>query len=130
MNLQEAITSKTESENQLSLASMHYLNCRFQEATDIYKQMLIMEREYLALQVYVSLCYYKLDYYEVSNEILAPYLLKYPTSIIAVNLKAANMFKLYEGMYVTLYHIILSFDCLFFLISSSPRVLYTYMFLL
>jgi intraflagellar transport protein 56 len=51
----------------------------------------------LALQVYVALCYYKLDYYDVSNEILAPYLSKYPTSIIAVNLKAANQFRLYEG---------------------------------
>jgi intraflagellar transport protein 56 len=31
-------------------------------------------REYLALNVYVALCYYKLDYYDVSQEVLATYL--------------------------------------------------------
>jgi len=97
VNLHQAMLKREDTEDQLSLASMHYTKVVFQEATDIYKRLLIEFREYLALQVYVALCYYKLDYYEVSNEILAPYLAKYPTSIIAVNLKAANMFKLYEG---------------------------------
>ena len=32
------------------------------------------DREYLALNVYVALCYYKLDYYDVSQEVLATYL--------------------------------------------------------
>jgi hypothetical protein len=31
-------------------------------------------REDLALNVYVAMCYYKLDYYDVSLEILAVYL--------------------------------------------------------
>ena len=60
--------------DQLSLASIHYLRNHFQEATDIYKRLLLENREYLALNVYVALCYYKLDYYDVSLEILAAYL--------------------------------------------------------
>ena len=54
-------------------------------------------REYLALNVYVALCYYKLDYYDVSQEVLAVYLQHYPDSAIAINLKACNHFKLYNG---------------------------------
>lgn len=30
----------------------------------------------LALHVYIALCYYKLDYYDVSQEVLAVYLQK------------------------------------------------------
>lgn len=54
-------------------------------------------REYLALNVYVALCYYKLDYYDVSQEVLAVYLQHFPDSAIAINLKACNHFKLYNG---------------------------------
>lgn len=83
--------------DQLSLASIHYLRNHFQEATDIYKRLLLENREYTALNVYVALCYYKLDYYDVSLEILAAYLQVHPDSSIALNLKACNQFRLYDG---------------------------------
>lgn len=54
-------------------------------------------RELLALNVYVALCYYKLDYYDVSQEVLAVYLQNVPDSTIALNLKACNHFRLYNG---------------------------------
>jgi hypothetical protein len=44
------------------------------QATDIYKRLLIENRDDLALNVYVAMCYYKLDYYDVSLEILQVYL--------------------------------------------------------
>ncbi|KAK7068732.1 Intraflagellar transport protein 56 [Halocaridina rubra] len=84
-------------EDQLSLASIHYLRSHYQEAIDIYKRILLDSREYLALNVYVALCYYKLDYYDVSQEVLAVYLQHYPDSPIAINLKACNHFRLYNG---------------------------------
>lgn len=88
----------TESlEDQLSLASIHYQRSHFQEATDIYKRLLLENREYLALNVYVALCYCKLDYYDVSLEILKVYLDAYPDSALAVNLKACNSFRMYNG---------------------------------
>ncbi|KAJ1458800.1 hypothetical protein M885DRAFT_512620 [Pelagophyceae sp. CCMP2097] len=84
-------------EDQLSLAAIHYLRSHFQEATDIYKRLLLENRDDLALNVYVAMCYYKLDYYDVSLEILAVYLQAHPDSAMAVNLKACNHFRLYNG---------------------------------
>ncbi len=43
------------------------------------------------------MCYYKLDYYDVSLEILAVYLQSHPESSIGVNLKACNHYRLYNG---------------------------------
>ncbi len=79
------------------MAAIHYLRSHFQEATDIYKRLLLENRDDLALNVYVAMCYYKLDYYDVSLEILAVYLQAHPDSAIAVNLKACNHFRLYNG---------------------------------
>lgn len=56
-----------------------------------------MYRDFIALNVYVALCYYKLDYYDVSQEVLAVYLQKVPNSTIALNLKACNHFRLFNG---------------------------------
>jgi intraflagellar transport protein 56 len=72
MTYHQQLTDSTE--DQLSLASIHYHRSHFQEATDIYKRLLLENREFLALNVYVALCYCKLDYYDVSLEILAVYL--------------------------------------------------------
>lgn len=84
-------------EDQLCLASIHYLRGHYQEAIDVYKKILMDRREFLALNVYIALCYYKLDYYDVSHEVLNVYLHSNPNSIIAVNLKACNHFRLYNG---------------------------------
>lgn len=54
-------------------------------------------RDYIALNVYSGLCYYKLDYYDISQEVLDLYLTKHPDSIIAINLKACNRFRLSNG---------------------------------
>lgn len=83
--------------DQLSLAGLHYLRSHFDEANDIYKKLLLDNREYHALNVYVAMCYYKLDFFEVSNEILSVYLNHDPISVIAVNLKACNQFQLFNG---------------------------------
>lgn len=45
----------------------------------------------------MALCYYKLDYYDVSQEVLTIYLSHFPDSVIAINLKACNSFRLYNG---------------------------------
>ncbi|KAI7807938.1 intraflagellar transport protein 56 [Triplophysa rosa] len=84
-------------EDQLSLASIHYMRSHYQEAIDIYKRILLQNRDLLALNVYVALCYYKMDYYDVSQEVLAVYLQSIPDSTIALNLKACNHFRLYNG---------------------------------
>jgi intraflagellar transport protein 56 len=61
------------------------------------KIYLIFSRDYLALNVYVALCYYKLDYYDISQEVLDVYLKKNPESATATNLQACNQYRLYNG---------------------------------
>ncbi|PRP86926.1 hypothetical protein PROFUN_03674 [Planoprotostelium fungivorum] len=72
-------------------------NIEDQEAIDVYKRILMDSREYLALNVYIALCYYKLDYYDISQEVLNVYLQANPKSAISINLKACNHFRLYNG---------------------------------
>lgn len=84
-------------EDQLSLASVHFQRAHYQEATDIYKRLLLENREFLALNVFVALCYCKLDYYDVSLELLNVYLAAFADSAAALNLKACNHFRLYNG---------------------------------
>lgn len=84
-------------EDQLSLASIHYLRSHYQEAINIYRRIVLENRDYAAVHVYIALCYYKLDYYDVSMEVLEVYLQQYKDSATALNLKACNHFRLYNG---------------------------------
>lgn len=95
MNYHQQLTNSVEDE--LCIAALHYLRNHFEEATEIYKKLLLENRDFHALNVYVALCYYKLDYYDVSLEILAVYLGINPNSIVGVNLKACNHYQLYNG---------------------------------
>ena len=61
-------------EDQLCLAAIHYLRSHYEEATEIYKRLLLENREFVAINLYVALCYYKMDYFDVSLEILNYYL--------------------------------------------------------
>ncbi|CAE7317456.1 Ttc26, partial [Symbiodinium sp. KB8] len=87
-------TSKTD---QLSLAALHYMRSHFQEAMEIFKRINHDHKEDIALHVYMAMCYYKLDYYDVSLKILQVYLQHSPHSPAAANLKACNHFRLYNG---------------------------------
>ncbi|XP_071774586.2 intraflagellar transport protein 56-like [Centroberyx gerrardi] len=84
-------------EDQLSLASIHCMRFHYQQAIEIYQHILARNRNYLALNVYVALCYYKMDYYEVSQQVLAVYLQSVPDSTVALNLMACNLFRLFNG---------------------------------
>lgn len=84
-------------EDQLSLAGLHFLRGQYQEAIDIYKRVLLDNKNMLAVNVYVALCYYKLDYFGMSQEVLEMYLATYPDSTIATNLKACNRFRMFNG---------------------------------
>jgi intraflagellar transport protein 56 len=62
--------SKDDLHDQLSLAAIHFRRSHFQEATDIYKRILLEHKNYAALNLYIALCYSRLDYYDISQEIL------------------------------------------------------------
>lgn len=95
--IQEKLSQPTIVEDELYMAALHFYRNQFQEAIDIYKKVLLENKNYLALNVYIALCYYKLDYYDVSQEMLALYQAKHSDSIMAGNLKACNNYRLYNG---------------------------------
>ncbi|KAK7200218.1 putative intraflagellar transport protein C3 [Novymonas esmeraldas] len=84
-------------EDQLSLAAAQYIRNHYTEAIEAYKPILAQTREYKALNVYVAMCYFKLDYYEVSVNVLNVYLQTYTSSAVAINLKAANHYRLFNN---------------------------------
>mmetsp|Transcript_9504 Transcript_9504/g.35258 ORF Transcript_9504/g.35258 Transcript_9504/m.35258 type:complete len:622 (-) Transcript_9504:131-1996(-) len=86
-------------EDQMSLAAMHYMRNHIPEATDIYKRILADNHEYSALNIYIALCYYRLydDMSEHVQEIIDSYLRKDPFSATALNLKACNQSKSFNG---------------------------------
>jgi len=95
MTLHGKLTSSIE--DQLCMAGLHYLRSHFEEATEIYKKLLMENRNLHAVNIYVALCYYKMDYFDVSLEILAVYLSQYTDSVVGVNLRACNHYHLYNG---------------------------------
>ena len=83
--------------DQLCLAALHYARGHYEDATEIYKKILSEKKEHLALNVYMALCYYKLDYYDVCLDLLSQYMNQNPPSIICANLRACTNFQLYNG---------------------------------
>jgi len=78
---------KSPIENQLCFAAIYFLRNHFEEASDTYKRLslehpsvvmqtlnildwLLVRREMLALNVYMAFCYFKMDYYDLSMEML------------------------------------------------------------
>lgn len=100
---------KNNIEDQLCLASIYFYRHQYQEAIDIYKKILLEKKHYTALNIYIALCYYKLDYYDVSQEVLTLYMQKHPNSIIAGNLKACNNYRLFNGAAAEVREIILNY---------------------
>ncbi|KAJ3339121.1 Intraflagellar transport protein 56 [Gonapodya sp. JEL0774] len=84
-------------EDQMTLSSVHYLRGHYQEAVDIYKRLLLERPDCVAANAYAALCYYKLDYHDVSQEVLGAYIAKYPDSVTAANLRACNHYRLYNA---------------------------------
>ena len=60
-------------------------------------------REYLALNCYVALCYYKLDYYDVSQEVLAVYLQHYPDRLVQAQAQVCTSIYKYKHIQIQVY---------------------------
>jgi intraflagellar transport protein 56 len=84
-------------ENQLSLASLHYIRANYTDAIDIYEKQLQQHPEFLALWVYIAMCQFKLDQFEESNESVDQYLAINSDSAMGLNLKACNYFHLFDA---------------------------------
>ena len=72
----------------LALAALHYLKNEQEEAIEIYKKI-YMDKKYDALDIYLAMCYYKLEFFDIALDLVNHYLSVHQESIIANNLKAA-----------------------------------------
>lgn len=52
-------------ENQLSLGSIHFMRSHYTEAIQLYKNLFDSNQKCVAIYVYLALCYYKLEEYEL-----------------------------------------------------------------
>lgn len=91
------INTTSSLEGQLSKAYIHYSCGQYQEAIDAYKRILCEDQTRMAIHVYIAMCYYKLDYYDVSLDTLSIYLQAFPDSVWACNIKACNHYRLHSG---------------------------------
>ena len=83
-------------ENQLSLAAIHYMRSHYQEAIDIYQKLLLDHPDYLALNVYIAMCLFKLEKFDESNEAVDQYLGVNSDSAVALNLKSCDYLILFD----------------------------------
>ncbi|KAI5549320.1 intraciliary transport [Trichomonas vaginalis G3] len=83
-------------ENQLSLAAIHYIRSHYQEAIDIYTKLLAEHPDYIALNVYIAMCQFKLDQHQEANDTVDQYLQVNSDSAVALNLKSCAYLKLYD----------------------------------
>ena len=83
-------------ENQLSLAAIHYMRSHYQDAIEIYQRLLLEHPDFLALNVYIAMCQFKLEQYEESNEAVDIYLGVNSDSAVALNLKSCDYLRLFD----------------------------------
>lgn len=92
--------------DQLCLAALQYLKGEYEEAIQIYKKI-YMDKKYDALNIYLAMCYYKLEFYDIALDLVNHYLANYKSSVVAQNLKAAIEYNS-TGNYRAAQNIILS----------------------
>lgn len=80
-------------EDQLCLASLHFLRNNYKHAKEIYQKIMSTNRDYIALNYYLALCCYQLDETDLALEFINYYIHCYPDSASALNLKIAINFK-------------------------------------
>jgi intraflagellar transport protein 56 len=83
-------------ENQLSLAAIHYMRSNFNDAIEIYRRFLQQHPDFMALNVYIAMCQYKLDQFEDANESVDQYLAVSSDSAVGLNLKACAYLRLFD----------------------------------
>lgn len=81
-------------QDRLSVAAIHLQRSHLDDSVDIYKKILLENRNYKALNYYLALCYYKQELFDVAEEVLGEYLKTFPDSVLANNLAAAIQFQL------------------------------------
>uniref|UniRef100_A0AC35UG54 TPR_REGION domain-containing protein n=1 Tax=Rhabditophanes sp. KR3021 TaxID=114890 RepID=A0AC35UG54_9BILA len=81
-------------ENEMCAAAMNFSRFHYNESINMYKKMLEENPSFLAINYYIALCLYRLDYHDASLSLLNLYLEAHPGSTTAINLVSANRYRL------------------------------------
>lgn len=82
--------------DRLVVAFTLFLARAYEAAAKLYRELLDQHPEWIALNVYIALCYYKLEFYDISSQYLNAYLYTRPDSAVTANLKASISYKMYD----------------------------------
>ncbi|KAL9187755.1 hypothetical protein ACHAXT_006133 [Thalassiosira profunda] len=92
------LVSSDAVEDKLSIAAVEYsARHRFQDAIDVFRDLLANDTDALALYVYTAMSLFQRGDYEQSLEALDVAAESHPNSPIVANLKACNFFRLQDG---------------------------------
>lgn len=83
--------------SQLCKAAVHYFLGHFDDCIEIYKKLLLENKKNIAINIYLAICYYRQEYYEIALDIVQQYLAVYPDSIFATNLKSCCLYETLDG---------------------------------
>lgn len=83
--------------DQLAMAAVHFLRAHYDDSVEIYKRVLQQNKKNLAVHVYLAICYYRQDYFEMSIDSVRTYLNSQPDSVFATSLLACNLFQTQSG---------------------------------
>uniref|UniRef100_F7AIU3 Intraflagellar transport protein 56 n=1 Tax=Ciona intestinalis TaxID=7719 RepID=F7AIU3_CIOIN len=84
-------------DDKCSYYSLHFMRGNYEEAINSFKHLLNLDKNFAALKVYLAMCYFKLEYYDVAQDYLSEYLQQHPGSVLCSNLRACIFFRLYNG---------------------------------
>lgn len=83
--------------SQMCKAAVHYFLGHYDDCIDIYKKLVLENKKNLAINIYLAICYYRQEYYEIALDIVNQYLAAFPDSVFATNLKACCLYETADG---------------------------------
>ena len=83
--------------SQLCKAAVHFFLGHYDDCIEIYKKLLLENKKNFAVNIYLAICYYRQEYYEIALDIVQQYLNVFPDSIFANNLKSCCLYETTDG---------------------------------
>ncbi|TMS34543.1 hypothetical protein L596_002112 [Steinernema carpocapsae] len=84
-------------EDQCCLATINYMRQHFHDAQEIYKKLVESNESFHAINIYLAMCMYRQDFFDHALKLTNDYLNTHNDSVTVLNLKAACLFRLYDG---------------------------------
>uniref|UniRef100_A0A914YU75 Intraflagellar transport protein 56 n=1 Tax=Panagrolaimus superbus TaxID=310955 RepID=A0A914YU75_9BILA len=84
----------TSVEDQMTYGAINFFRGHYGEPMVTYKSLITEHSTFLAVNVYLGICYFKMDYFDEALACARAYLDKYPDSPTAINLEASCLYRI------------------------------------